>query len=68
MTPRTEPIMTTETKPVPSLQQLEASTRQLVRERMLSKGGQMPSEKVVEMGVKALALKTHQELSQQAQR
>ena len=56
-----EPTMTTETKPAPSLKQLEASARKLLNERVLSKGGKMPSEKAVEMAVKAMANKAQRE-------
>ena len=55
--------MTDEPKPVPSLKQLEASARKLLNERVLNKGDKMPSEKAVDMAVKAMASKAHRELS-----
>lgn len=52
-----KPMKTTEHKPVPSLKQIEAVARKLVDERILRKGGQMPSEKAVDVFVKAMAMK-----------
>lgn len=55
--------MTDEPKPVLSLKQLEESARKLLSERVLSKGGKMPSEKAVDMAAKAMASKANRELS-----
>lgn len=56
--------MTTDKKPIPSLMQLEASALRLISERILSKGGKMPSEKVVRMAAKAMASRAMREAKQ----
>ena len=52
-------------RPVPSMKALEASALQLIEERILSKGGRMPSDKALAMTVQALAAKAHRELTAQ---
>lgn len=56
---------TPDTRPVPSMKALEASALKLLIDRVLSKGGKMPSEKAVLMTAKALAAKAHRELTAQ---
>lgn len=61
-----EPMSDTpDTRPVPSMKRLEASALQLIGERILSRGGKMPSEKALAMTVQALAAKAHRELTAQ---
>jgi hypothetical protein len=47
----------------PTLDQLERSARRLLEERVFSKGGKRPSEEVISMAVRVLALKALRELA-----